>query len=209
MSWKEWLFTEAGAAYVAIAFGLIGSIVTLFVQKFLTRKKPSIVQVEKSYEGTLISIDAEVKNKLRISYEDHPIEALHQAMFTISNIGEEPLEDIELYFFFEGLTQDDFLEVVMVNPREMQKLPARPLGSEFEYFGLTLGFLNPRKGYEDYVGVTFYAPKPLTIKSITGGGFGWSTKYVDKAASMNKAMETFINSTSPVANLILRVVRFL
>jgi hypothetical protein len=138
---------------------------------------------------------------------------LHQAIFTANNIGEKPIENVRLDFFLENLAPDDFLEVILTNAEEVQEIVAGPLGQDFESFAIELPFLNPRKEYEDYLGITIYAPKPLVVKTVTGKGLGWSTKYFDRVAYRRK-IETSLaailaRSTSPAIQIAVKVLNLL
>lgn len=209
-NWIQWLTNEAISNYIVFIAGVIVGIIGWLIVRRLTRKRPSLIRVEKGFQGQLVSIDDQVKDKLQVMYDERPITGLHQAIFTINNIGDEPIKGIEITFHLEGLEEDDFLEAVLANPEEIQEIKVSPLGPDFDSFTISLPFLNPRSKYEDYLGVTLYAPKPLAIKAVTGKGFGWATKYIDKAEYINRVAEVIIEGTaSPFGYLVAKVVDFL
>jgi hypothetical protein len=74
-------------------------------------------------------------------------------------------------------------------------------------FTIQLPFLNPRRDYEDYLGVTLYAPKPLSVKTVTGKGYGWSTKYIDRNEEVKRISRAIIEGTAtPFGFLVTRVI---
>lgn len=208
-NWVDWFRNEAISNYIVFAAGVIVGIIGWLVAKRLTRKKPSLIQVEKKFQSELVNIDPEVKDRLRITYDGHPITELHQAIFTINNAGEEPIKDIDITFYFEGLEGQNFLEAVLTNEEEIQRIEVKPLGPDFDSLTIHLPFLNPRKEYEDYLGVTLYAPKPLSIKTVTGKGCGWSTKYIDKTEYIDRLLNVLAEGASPVGYLTAKLVDIL
>jgi len=204
--WIQWLTNEAISNYIVFIAGIIVGIIGWLVARRLTRKRPSLIRVEKEFQGQLVSIDDQVKDKLEVTYDEQPINELYQAIFTINNTGDEPIRDIEITFHLEGLEEHDFLEAVLTNPEEIQEIKVSPLGPEFDSFTIGLPFLNPRRKYEDYLGVTLYAPKPLTVKAVTGKGFGWGTKYIDKAEYIDRVARVIIEGTSPLGYLVAKAV---
>ena len=207
--WIEWLTNEAISNYVVFIAGIIVGVIGWLVAQLLTRPRPSLIRVEKMFEGQLVSIDAEVKDKLQVTYNGRPINELYQAIFTVNNTGDEPINDIEITFHIEGLEEHDFLEAVFTNPEEIQEIKISPLGADFDSFTIGLPFLNPRRKYEDYLGVTLYAPKSLKVKAVTGRGYGWGTKYVDKAEYIGHLARVISEGASPVGYLIARAVDIL
>jgi hypothetical protein len=204
--WIQWLTNEAISNYIVFIAGIIVGIMGRLIAQRLTRKRPSLIRVEKSFQGQLVSIDAEVKDKLQVTYDGRPIDELYQAIFTVNNTGDEPIEDIEITFYLQGFEEHDFLEAVLTNAEEIQKIKVSPLGPDFNAFAIHLPFLNPRRKYEDYLGVTLYAPKPLTVKAVTGKGYGWGTKYVDKAEYIDRVARAIIERTSPIFGFAARLL---
>jgi hypothetical protein len=204
--WIRWLTNEAVSNYIVFISGIIVGIIGWLIARRLTRKRPSLVRIEKKFQGQLISIDDQVKDKLQITYDEQPINELYQAVFTINNTGDEPIGDIEITFHLEGLEEQDFLEAVLTNPEGIEEIKVSPLGPGFDSFTIGLPFLNPRRKYEDYLGVTLYAPRPLAVKTVTGKGFGWGTKYIDKAEYIDRVTRVIIEGTSPLGYLIAKAV---
>lgn len=215
MDWQEWLkqqwwFTnEAASNYITfLAGGLVASIVWV-IGRIISKKKPSIIRVEKIFDTSLIDIHPRIRDKLKFTYEDHPIEGFYEVQFMVYNSGEAPIEDIELIFAVEDLSSVNLLEAVFTNVEKVEELkffsPQKPdldtvndlpesnqdvIVNPLDYdpvegdpnaFAIYLPFLNPLKVYEDYLGVTLYSTAPIVIKGVVGKGVGWTTKYIDRA----------------------------
>jgi len=207
--WIQWLTNEAISNYIVFIAGIIIGVIGWLIAQRLTKKRPSLVQIEKKFQGQLVDIDSDVKDKLQVIYDGQPINELYQAIFTINNTGDEPIKDIEITFHLDGFEEHDFLEAVLTNSEGVQEIKVSPLGPDFDSFTVGLPFLNPRRKYDDYVGVTLYAPKPLTVKAVTGRGYGWGTKYIDKAEYINRVIKVITDRTSIVGYLVAKVVDFL
>ena len=205
-NWIEWLKNEAISNYIVFVAGIIVGIISWLIAQRLKRKKPSIIRVEKSFQNELVAIASEVKDRLRVTYDGRPIKELHQAIFTINNAGDEPIRDIDITFHFKGFEEQDFIEAVLTNEEEIQTIEVRPLGPDFSALTIHLPFLNPRKDYDDYLGLTLYAPKPLSVLAVTGKGYGWNTKYIDKTEYLDRLIRVVTEGASPIGYLIAKLV---
>ena len=236
MDWlnQEWINNEAMSNYITFAAGIIFTAIGWMIVRAITRNKPSIIRVEKVFDTSLIDIHPRIRDKLRITYEDRPIEGFHEAIFKIHNTGEKPIEDIELIFAIEELSTVDFLEVVFTNTERIEEFtvlnPSKPkedtedslaehvskiMVNPLDYdpvaldpdaFAIHLPFLNPYKIYEDYLGITLYSPKSIVVKGVVGKGVGWTTKYVDKTVYYEKVLQSLSNAASPVTFLAGKIL---
>ena len=126
---KEWIFSGIGP-------WLIGGIVTvilaiariLYTQR--KRKGLSVIRIEKNLEATVIEIDAEtepnIKDKLKITYEDQPVEGIYELIFTVHNLSQRPIEDVTLLFCFETLSDVDFIEIELTNEERRAEYTVTP-----------------------------------------------------------------------------------
>jgi hypothetical protein len=203
---KNLLLNEAFSNYVVAIITLLAGAIGWMLATILHKRKPSIIRVEKWFEGPTIHMGSEIRDKIQITYEGQPIDNLHHSMLRIMNTGEAPAKDICLYFTLEGLGPDDFLEVTLTNINEVQQLTMNPLGSSHQLFTLEIPFLNPWKEHKDYLDVEFYAPKPVTVREVLGNGLGWSAKYIDKARPMKRVVDVMTSGTSGAVSVLARLV---
>jgi hypothetical protein len=238
MDWLTWLKNEAISNYLTFLLGVLVTVVGGAISKIINRKKPSIIQVAKLFESSLIDIHPRIREKLTITYDDLPIDSFHEVQFMIQNLGNSPIEDIRLVFAIDGLGDISFLEVVFSSVERIEEFTVfspsdtgegtrveasevqqgiqidpteyyDPVALDPDAFSVYLPFLNPRKVYEDYLGVTIYAPKPLKVKGVVGKGIGWTTKYVDTASYYESAVRVLTNVASPIGYLAGRLIRLL
>jgi hypothetical protein len=235
---KKLLLEEAISNYIvgiiAVATGAIGWIFS----RIVNRRKPSIIQVAKLFESSLIDVHPRIREKLAITYDNLPIDGFHEVRFMIQNLGNIPIENVRLVFAIDGLSDISFLEVVfssvesieeftVLNPsdtgegatveasevqQDIQIDPTKyydPVALDPDAFSVYLPFLNPRKVYEDYLGITLYAPKPLKVKGVVGKGLGWTTKYVDATSYYESYTCMLTKVASPIGYLAGRLTRLL
>lgn len=233
----NWHTGEAAATYVTFLAGIALSAIIATIRWLTTRKRPSIVRIMKMYESSLIDVAPQIKERLEVTYDGQPIEGFYDTRFMIQNTGDSPIENIDLVFAIEELSTMDFLEVTfstterierftVPNPAEMDTEASCDGSladqsnteiSSYEYssverdpdtFSVLLPFLNPRKVYEDYLGITIYSPKPLIVKGVVGKGPGWTTKYVDTRVYFDRILSVWGGVASPVAVWALKLVFF-
>jgi hypothetical protein len=229
---QEWVRNEAISNYIIFFAGILVAIAGWAILRVISRSKPSIVRVEKFFEGSMIGIEPEIRDKLKITYEDQPIEGFYEVKFMVYNAGEAPIEDIHLIFAVEELSSIKVFEAVFTNeervvvagPVEAESEPdsvqpdTRNLNelSEFDFvdldpdaFSIYLPFLNPYKGYDDYLGITIYTSKPVVVKGVVGKGVGWTTRYIDKTIYIEKVSNILKSTASPIAYWTVRIVNIL
>jgi len=242
MNWLEWLKqewfkSEAISNYITCAASVFLALIGWVIVRIISRNRPSIIRVEKILETSLIDIHPRIKDELKFTYKDQPIDGFHEITFMIRNTGERPIEDIELIFAIEGLSSFDFLEVVFTSTERIEEFtvfnPLKPesdataglsesvprvITDPLEYdpvaldpdaFTIYLPFLNPYKVYEDYLGVTIYASRPMVVKGVIGKGVGWTVKYVDKTVYYKKVINALGNTAPPIAYLTGKILDIL
>lgn len=205
MDWQNWITNEAISNYIIFLAGLIAASIGWLFVRWLTKKHPSIIRITKRFQSSLVSIDDDVKDKLKITYNGKGVAELYQAIFTVENTGEEPIKDIEINFYFDGFQETDFLEAVLTNAESIQTIEVEGPDTDLNNFTIQIPFLNPRKEYEDYLGITIYAPRTIFVKAVTGKGYGWSTKYVDRVEYVDQMLKVLADGASPVGFIVARI----
>jgi hypothetical protein len=121
------------------------------------------------------------------------INELQQVTLHIENRGEQPVQDIEIGIVLEDADSDNLLEVIVEdalwNSRESKNdLRYTPDG----YLGIWIctSFINPHKEYNDSLKIQIYSSKAIIIKTVIGGGLGWSAKYFDRVGYNDKVEAT-------------------
>ena len=208
----DWLMNETISNYVIFILGLIVGVVTEIIRARLQKQKPSIIQVEKERDTSLIAISPEARERLKITYsrkESKNINELRQITLGIINTGENPIQNIEFGIVLKDIESDDLLEVViddaLWNNREVNN------ESRYTYDGdlsiwVIMPFLNPYKPYADTIKVQIYSSKAVNIKNVSGGGLGWSVRYFDRFAYNSRLEKTLAKASSPLEAILIRAI---
>lgn len=208
----DWFTNEAISNYITFIAGVLVALIVWAIRTTLQRTKPSIIQVEKEFETSLVDIDPEVQKNLQVTYKDTSITELHRALFHIYNAGQEPIKDIKLRFIFSNIDPNGFLEVGFYDNRiedlEQRVTPITSEGDEFEGIEIQIPFLNPYKEHQDFCTMQIYSPRPIILDHVFGIGLGWSTKYLDRAAYRRRIIDTLFASPIP-AKIITSIFKLL
>lgn len=198
----NWLTNEAISNYIVFIMGLIVGLLAKIITAYLQKRKPSIIEVQKEKETSLISVSPEARKRLQISYSEpysqkkpRLIDELQQITLRVVNKGEQPIQNIEIGIVLENTDPDDFLDKIVEDPlwdnRDSKcELHYTPDG-DLEIWICT-SFINPYREHNDVIRVQIYSSKEINIKTVVGGGLGWSAKYFDKIAYDAKVTQTIV-----------------
>jgi len=214
----DWLMNETYSNYLIFLLGLIIGLITEVVRARLQKQKPSIIQVEKERDTSLISISPDVRSQLAITYlgkialsgrASKKINELRQVTFSITNIGDNSIQNIEFGINLSDTNTEDLLDVVIDDPL----YDNRDIKHEFRYtpegdigLRIIIPFLNPYKPHSDTIKAQIYSSKAINTKGVLGGGLGWSVRYFDRVAYNAKLEKIMAKSSSPLESIFLRTV---
>jgi len=184
----NWLTNDAVSNYIVFIMGLIAGLVAEIIRTRLQKRKPSIIEVRKEKETSLISVSPEARKRLQITYshkEARLINELQQVTLRVENIGEQPVQNVEIGVVLEDADSDNLLEIIVEDPlwnsreskTDLRYTPDGDLG-----IWICASFVNPYKEYQDTLEIQIYSSKAINIKHAVGGGLGWSVSYFDKVA---------------------------
>jgi hypothetical protein len=212
----DWITNDAISNYVVFFLGLIAGLILEVVRSRLQKQKPSIVEVQREKETSLISISPEARQRLQITYSQKKsmsIDELRQITLGLINKGDQPVQNIEVGVIFENASSDNLLEIIIDDPNwnsrdSKSELRYTPEG----YLGvwISTSFMNPYKEYSDTLKVQIYSSEEVTINNIVGSGLGWSAKYFDKVsynaqlASTVSKFDSFFSAGSILLKLFSR-----
>jgi hypothetical protein len=165
--------------------------------------------VTKRFESNLLEIDDSIKDKIHIKYDEKPVEEIHQIIFFVENIGDDPIKDVGVHFQFSGFQENDFLDVVLANKQMTKVLNEEPVSNKTNHYIITIPFLNPKNNYDDYWAITFYTPRKIKVESVNGMGYGWATKYVDRIEIANKMIDFIADGATPLGWLVAQIARYI
>jgi hypothetical protein len=202
----NWLTNDAISNYIVFVAGLIVGLIAEIIRVRVQKRKPSIIEVQREKDSSLISISPEARKRLQITYsqkESKVIDELQQITLNVENKGEQPIQNVELGIVLENADYDNLLEVIV----EDALWDSRNSSSDLAYtpdgdleIRICTSFINPHKEYSDSLKVQIYSSKAVIIKNVVGGGPGWSARYFDKVGYNDKLQATLMQ----IAKLILR-----
>ncbi len=205
----NWLTNEAISNYIVFFLGLMAGLVAEIIRTRLQKRKPSVIEVQKEDELSLISISPEARKRLQVTYsqkESKLINELQQVTLRIKNTGEQPIQDVEIGIVFENAESESLLEIIVEDTlwnsrnskHELRYTPDGDLG-----VWIYTSFINPQKEHKDIITVQIYSSKTVNIKTVVGGGIGWSAKYFDKVA-YNAQVESTVQLIIQIFKLLGR-----
>lgn len=186
------LFTpEAIAAYVTFAIGVVVTIIGFFISRWLSRTRPSKVNVLKEDESSLIEINPQVRSEISVTYKGKPANSLFLTSFSIWNGGQEIIDNAEFTMSFQDT---DVIEVAVDDPIPDRKQSIKKEVSS-NSLKLFIPYLNPEKAYRDKIKIQVFALKPINVSAINGGGRGWTIESIDQ-------VQLFSDISNEIANVV-------
>jgi hypothetical protein len=198
---ENWLTNEAISNYIVFGAGIIVAVIGFIVREQMTKKRPSIVIVQKEREASLLDIAPSARGFLQVTYDNQPVSEFYQTTFNIVNSGEQPLQNMEVSLSFEN--SSDTISFVLDRPTASS---GKQTDVDVKQHAVTLNlpYLNPFKEYGDYERLELYSTKPILGIDVSGSGIGWSVKYEDKV-KYRAEIETLIASTNSLGELLLNL----
>ena len=92
MDWSKFFTPEAVATYVTALIGLFFGAIGFFLSRWISRKLPKKVLLMRYGEAELLKVAPDVKNEIRISFKNQPVESLYQTSFEVRNYSDSVLQ---------------------------------------------------------------------------------------------------------------------
>ncbi|MGR0480283.1 MAG: hypothetical protein ACTFAL_02445 [Candidatus Electronema sp. V4] len=206
MDWKTLVTNEAVSNYLVFGAGLL---IGLFVH--VTRKhvrNPSVVQLEKQKEISLIELNSDAKDKLKVFYKDKQIRDFHLTVFELRNKSEYTISDIHLKLHLKDTREKQKLyEMLIIDPLEDVRQPPPSISCVIEktgehYLSINIPYLNDSKNHKDCLTIRIYSPKPILISRLVGGGKGWAAQFFDRVA-FDQNLKRIVKESKSLPELIL------
>jgi len=187
---------EAFSNYVLFILGIVIGIIGWLTVNFLTRRKPQIIEVIKKEQVSLLKIDSQVEQDMKLEYKGKPINSLHRTSLDLFNQGEETIKDFTLTIQTNTSDlQNEVLEKLVVDSsgNEIQDASVLLSGKNIE---ITIKFLNPFKQYRDQLRLYIFSSNPIKIKDAKGRGAGWGAAYFDQVEYEKELEDSFAKAIS-------------
>lgn len=187
---------EAFSNYVLFILGIIVGIIGWLIVRFLTRRRPQIIEVVKKEQVSLLKIDSQVEKDIKLEYKGNLVNSLYRTSLDLFNQGEETIKDFTLSIQTDTQDlQNKVLEKLIVDSsdNEIQDVNISLSGKNIE---LTIKFLNPFKQYRDQLKLYIFSSSPIKIKDAKGRGPGWGVLYFDQVEYEKELEDSFSKAIS-------------
>ena len=184
MNWSELLKNEAISNYLVFGLGIIVGVIGWMITQYLSRKKPQVIEVVKVDEISVLEVNSNVKQDIKIEYKGNPVQSLYRTAYHIFNRGEQIIDSIKLEIDIEDQTQDNLLYSVIIDDSG-NPFPGATSNFQVATTGkkeiiVNLDFLNSYSAHKEKIILDVYSSSPFQTLTATGRGRGWSVKYVDQ-----------------------------
>ncbi|MBW4465976.1 MAG: hypothetical protein KME07_11130 [Pegethrix bostrychoides GSE-TBD4-15B] len=187
---------EAFSNYVLFILGIIVGIIGWLIVRFLTRRRPQIIEVVKKEQVSLLNIDSQVEKDIKLEYKGNLVNSLYRTSLDLFNQGEETIKDFTLTIKTDTQDlQNKVLEKLIVDSsdNEIQDANVSLSGKNIE---MTIKFLNPFKQYRDQLKLYIFSSSPIKIRDAKGRGPGWGVLYFDQVEYEKELEDSFAKAIS-------------
>ena len=186
MNWSEFLKNEAISNYIVFALGIFVGTAGWAITQYLSRKKPQVIDVVRIEETSVLEIDSNIKNDIKIEYKGSPVQSLYRTEYRILNRGESAIDNVQFELQIDTQTSNDILYSVILDDSGKPLSGATASTSQVvstsgkQEIVVNLDFLNPYSGYKEKVLLDIYSSSPFQTQTARGRGRGWTVKYFDQ-----------------------------
>jgi hypothetical protein len=186
MNWSELLKNEAISNYIVFALGILVGIAGWAITRYLSRRKPLVIDVVRIEETSVLEIDSNIKNDIKIEYKGSPVQSLYRTKYRVLNRGESPINNVQFELQIDTQASSHILYSVILDDSgkplsgaTASTPPVAPNSGKQEIL-INLDFLNPYSGYKEKVLLDIYSSSPFQTITARGRGLGWTVKYFDQ-----------------------------
>lgn len=205
------LLNEAFSNYVVFIAGIAAGVAGWIAVNYLSRKKPQIIEVLRKESASMLEIDSQIRDDIKVEYKGKAIGKLNRTSFDILNRGESPVTDFNLSINTRSIDlEHTTLGLLIVDPsgREVQDASVGIVNKDIN---ATIGFLNPFRLYRDRLTLYVFSTDPLEVTEARGRGLGWGVAYFDQLGYEKELSGILVASLTkdPVLNELTRIIRTL
>jgi hypothetical protein len=188
----HWMQTNAPAAWIS---ALIAIITCIFLLR--SRRKPRRIVLREVRNTSVVSIWPTVRNKIKMTFEDKPIQSLGQIEGDIFNSGSEAIQHPTLTL---TLPEESVVLGVLLTPDNSEA----QCKFDRNKIIIVLPYLNPVREHKQIVRLSLLTDGRTKIIDVTGGGEGWSVRHSPLPSPKqdfyrNIAMFIFMMTLVPIA----------
>jgi len=174
-----WL-DDAFSNYVVFIAGVVVGVTGWLVVRYLSRQRPQIIEVLRKETVSMLEINSQVRDDIRVEYKGKSIGKLHRTTFDILNRGDTPVTDFSLSINTQSADLPNAtLGFLLLDPsgNEVQDSIIRVNNKDIS---ASIKFLNPFRLYRDRLTLYIFTSEPLKVLDAKGRGLGWGVAYFDQ-----------------------------
>lgn len=204
MNWSEFLKNDAISNYIVFALGIVAGTLGWAITQYISRKKPQVIDVVRVEETSVLEVDSNVKQDIKIEYKGNPVQSLYRTSYHVFNRSESTIDNIQLEIHIDDKIQNDVFYSVILDDSG-KPLPGATTSNiqaattnKHEIL-VNLNFLNPYSGYKEKMTLDVYSSNPLQTLTARGRGRGWNVKYFDQikySEDINVIISSLISGTA-------------
>jgi hypothetical protein len=178
----QWLFSEAGAGWLLGIVSLCGFVVTL-----ARRRRPNRLVFAEIDRTSLIDINAKVRDRITVTYDQKPIARLGHVRAEIFNSGSATIHHAVISLTVAEPVR--ILEVATVSSAEGCCIASKIAEQKAT---ITVDYVNPYRDHKQTLLVSLLVDGDLPKLEVSGGGAGWSLRQIPPSpTARSKAIAAF------------------
>jgi|SRR5579864_5692292 len=162
----HWLYTNAPAAWIS---ALVATVTVGFL--LYSRKRPNRIVIREIRNTSVVRIRPSVRNKIKMTFDDKPIETLGQIEGEIVNDGSGVITTPKFVF---TLAEDSIVLDALITPQDF----GATAEIDRNTVTIALPYLNPVREDKQIVRLSLLVDGTTENIKTTGGGEGWSVWYL-------------------------------
>jgi hypothetical protein len=160
----HWLYTNAPAAWIS-------ALIAVSVLGIQLRKKPKRLVIRELRNTSLINIQRPLREKIKMTFADRPIQGLAQVEGEIFNEGSDTIQRARITLTFP-------LATALLDARVTPDDAGAQCDISDKTATITLPYLNSVRDHKQLLKISILADGDTGAIKASGGGEGWSTRYL-------------------------------
>jgi hypothetical protein len=205
-----WL-DDAFSNYVVFIAGMVAGITGWLVVRYISRQKPQIIEVLRKETVSMLEINSQVRDDIRVEYKSNVIDRLPRTTFDILNRGDTPVTNFSLSIQTQSADLPKAtLGHILIDPsgNEVQDSIIHIHNKDIS---ASIKFLNPFRLYRDRLTLYIFTSEPLRVVDARGRGLGWGVAYFDQLGYEKELSGILIATLSggPYSNVLAGILKSL
>ncbi len=176
-SFRDWLFSDAGAGWV---FGILAIIVAI-VRDIRRKRRPSIITVTETDRTSLVRVRPMVGERIEVTFDGAKIANLGLVEIEMVNNGEKVIRGAHIALRFSESTKP--LEARRLSEQNDADLSSEMTGPN--EVTVSIPYLNPYREHQHVARLQIIVDGEPKLIGLRGDGEGWSARLTDWAGPVS------------------------